>query len=61
VHHLATREELVARVEAVMGMVASDGLRVRVSAEYALTDAARAYADLEGRKTTGKLVFAIRR
>jgi len=59
-HHLATREELVGRVDAVMRMVASGALRVRVSREYALSDAARAYEDLEGRKTTGKLVFAVR-
>lgn len=59
-HHLATREELVSRVDAVMGMVASGTLHVRVSAEYALEDAARAYADLEGRKTTGKLVFKVK-
>jgi len=59
-HHLATREELVSRVDAVMRMVASGALRVRVSREYALSDAARAYEDLEGRKTTGKLVFAVR-
>jgi len=59
-HHLATREELVDRVNAVMRTVASGALRLRISGEYALADAARAYADLEGRKTTGKLVFAVR-
>ena len=58
-HHTATREELGQRVDAVMNMVAAGTLRVRISGEYALTDAAKAYLDLEGRKTTGKLVFAI--
>jgi NADPH2:quinone reductase len=59
-HYLASREELVTRVTDVMAMVASGTLRVRISAEYQLSDAAQAYRDLEGRKTTGKLVFAIR-
>jgi len=59
-HHLATREELVQRVDTVMNMVASGALRVRISGEYALEDAPRAYQDFEGRNTTGKLVFAVR-
>ncbi|HKT81607.1 MAG TPA: zinc-binding dehydrogenase, partial [Vicinamibacterales bacterium] len=59
-HYLASRQELVTRVTDVMAMVASGTLRVRISAEYQLSDAAQAYRDLEGRKTTGKLVFAIR-
>jgi hypothetical protein len=33
-------------------------LRVRIGAEYPLADAARAHADMESRKTTGKLLLA---
>jgi NADPH2:quinone reductase len=43
----------------VMALVASGTLKVRVSA-YPLSDAARAYRDLEGRTSTGKLVLTLR-
>jgi NADPH2:quinone reductase len=59
-HYLATRGELVARVTEVMSLVASGALKVRISAVYPLSEAARAYRDLEGRRTTGKLVLAVR-
>lgn len=59
-HYLATREEIVARVTDVMSLVASGAIKVRISGVYPLSDAAQAYRDLEGRKTTGKLVLAVR-
>jgi NADPH2:quinone reductase len=59
-HYLATREELVTRVNDVMGMIATGTLKVRVSGVYPLGEAAQAYRDLEGRRTTGKLVLAVR-
>ena len=59
-HYLATREELLWRAGEVMRLVASGALTVRIFAAYPLSDAARAYRDLEGRKTTGKLVLAVR-
>jgi NADPH2:quinone reductase len=58
-HYLGTREELVARVTDVMALVATGAIKVRISAVYTLSDAAQAYRDLEGRKTTGKLVLAV--
>jgi NADPH:quinone reductase-like Zn-dependent oxidoreductase len=42
-----------------MSLVASGALKVRVSS-HPLADAARAYRDLEGRTTTGKLVLTVR-
>jgi NADPH2:quinone reductase len=59
-YYLATREELLWRVSDVMTMVVSGALEVRVGGTYALSDAARAYGDLESRKTTGKLLFGVR-
>ncbi len=56
-HHLATREELEWRASEVLGAVADGSLRVEVGGRYALTDAATAYADLEGRRTQGKLLL----
>ncbi len=56
-HHLATREELEWRAGEVLGAVADGSLAVAVGGRYALTDAARAYRDLEGRRTQGKLLL----
>jgi NADPH2:quinone reductase len=59
-HYLATRDELVTRAGEVMELAASGALKVRISATYALADAAQAHRDLESRKTTGKLVLLVR-
>ncbi len=56
-HYTATREELVARSGAVFGMITSGKLRLRIEHTYPLADAQRAPRDLEGRKTTGKLLL----
>ena len=55
--YTATREELSWRAEDVLGAVASGTLDVHVHDRYPLADAARAHADLESRKTTGKLLL----
>ncbi|HEY1678933.1 MAG TPA: quinone oxidoreductase [Candidatus Sulfotelmatobacter sp.] len=55
--YIASREELVARSSAVFGMMAAGKLKLRVEHTYALPDAPRAHRDLEGRKTTGKLLL----
>jgi len=57
VNYIATRDELVARSGAVLGMVASGKLKLRIEHVYPLADAQRAHRDLEGRKTTGKLLL----
>ncbi|WP_392544648.1 quinone oxidoreductase family protein [Oryzobacter telluris] len=56
-HHLATRDELEWRASEVLGAVADGSLRVAIGGRYPLADAATAYADLEGRRTQGKLLL----
>jgi NADPH2:quinone reductase len=55
-HHVATREELLWRAGSVLGRVASGALEVRIGGRYGLDEASRAHDDLEGRRTTGKLL-----
>jgi NADPH2:quinone reductase len=57
VNYIATREDLVARASAVFGMIASGKLRLRAEHSYPLAEAQQAHRDLEGRKTTGKLLL----
>lgn len=56
-HYIATREELVDRSAAVFAMIAAGKLKLRIEHTYPLTEAQRAHRDLEGRKTTGKLLL----
>ena len=56
-HFTATREELLARSGAVFGMIASGKLKLRIAHTYPLSEAQQAHRDLEGRKTTGKLLL----
>jgi NADPH2:quinone reductase len=57
VNYIATREELVARSGAVFGMIAAGKLKLRIEHTYPLAEVQRAHRDLEGRKTTGKLLL----
>jgi NADPH2:quinone reductase len=57
VAYIATRDELLARSAAVFGMIASGKLKLRIEHTYPLAEAQRAHRDLEGRKTTGKLLL----
>lgn len=56
-HHLGTREELEMRAGEVMDWVKSDKLKVHIGATYPLSEAKAAHDDLEGRKTTGKVLL----
>jgi NADPH:quinone reductase len=56
-HYTATREELVARSGAVFGMMSAGKIKLRIEHTYPLAEARRAHSDLEGRKTTGKLLL----
>jgi len=56
-HYIAKREELEQRANDLFAMVLDGKLKVRVHKEYALAEAAQAHRDLEGRKTTGKLLL----
>jgi NADPH2:quinone reductase len=55
--YTATREELEARAGAVLDDVASGELKLRIAHVYQLSDAANAHRDLEGRRTTGKVLL----
>jgi len=56
-HYIATREELVHRADAVLSMIANGKLKLRIAHKYRLADAQQAHRDLEGRKTTGKVLL----
>ncbi len=56
-HYTATREELLWRAESLFSWIGQNNLSVRIGGAYALSDAAQAHRDLEGRKTTGKLLL----
>ncbi len=56
-HYIASREELVMRSGAVFGMIAAGKLKLRIEHMYPLAEAQRAHRELEGRKTTGKLLL----
>lgn len=57
VNYIASREELLARATAVLGMIASGQLKLRIEHTYPLANAQQAHLDLQGRKTTGKLLL----
>lgn len=57
VNYIASREELIARSKAVFDMIASGKLKLRIEHTYPLAEAQRAHRELEGRKTTGKLLL----
>jgi len=56
-HYLATRDELLARAGEVLGWVKTGRLEVRIGHEFPLAQAAEAHRQLEGRKTTGKVLL----
>jgi NADPH2:quinone reductase len=51
------RAELERRAGEVLGWVADGSLKLRTEHLYPLAEAAQAHRDLEGRKTTGKLLL----
>lgn len=56
-HFVRTRDELLWRAGEVFDAIARGELKLRVGAQYSLSDAADAHRDLEGRKTTGSIVL----
>jgi NADPH2:quinone reductase len=57
--YVRTREELEQRAADVFGWAASGDLKVRIGHKYALAEAQQAHRDLEGRKTTGKILLKV--
>jgi NADPH2:quinone reductase len=56
-HYVATRTELEWRAGDVLGWAAKGELKLRTEFMYPLAEAAQAQIDLEGRKTTGKILL----
>jgi len=56
-HYIVTRDDLEARASAIFEMIAAKRLKLRIEYIYPLTEAQQAHRDLEGRKTTGKLLL----
>jgi len=56
-HYCATREELLWRAQDVLGWVLEGKLKVRIHKVYPLAEARQAHQDLEGRRTSGKLLL----
>lgn len=55
--YIITSEELQRRAEAVFNMIRDGKLKLRIEHVYPLSEAQQAHRDLEGRKTTGKLLL----
>ncbi len=55
--YILTSAELQARAGAVFGMIRDGKLKLRIEHVYPLAEVQRAHRDLEGRKTTGKLLL----
>jgi NADPH2:quinone reductase len=58
-HYTATPEELEWRAGEVMQMISAGDLKLRIHNVYPLDEAEQAHRDLEGRKTTGKLLLKV--
>ena len=56
-HYTVTREELEWRANDVLQMIVDGDLKLRIHEVYPLAQAEQAHRDLEGRKTTGKLLL----
>jgi NADPH:quinone reductase len=56
-NYIATAQELQQRAAAVFGMIRDGKLKLRIEHVYPLAQVQQAHRDLEGRKTTGKLLL----
>jgi NADPH2:quinone reductase len=55
--YIASRDELVAAADELFELVLAGVVTAEVRHTYDLADAARAHADLEGRRTSGSIVL----
>jgi NADPH2:quinone reductase len=56
-HYIATTQELRQRAGAVFGMIREGKLKLRIEHVYPLAEVQKAHRELEGRRTTGKLLL----
>jgi NADPH2:quinone reductase len=57
IHYVTSREELQQRAGDVFAMIGAGKLKLRISHIYKLEEVQQAHRDLEGRKTTGKILL----
>jgi NADPH2:quinone reductase len=60
VHYAATREEIQRRTSDLFNWLRSGDLKLRSDYVFALKDAAKAHAELEARRTTGKVLLLVK-
>jgi NADPH:quinone reductase len=58
-HHVRTQKDLEWRSGDVYRWIAEKKLTLRIEHKYRLGEAAQAHRDLQGRKTTGKLMLLV--
>lgn len=59
VHYASDRDELLTRTNELMSWIADGSLTIRIGHRYDLSDAGQAHKDLQGRRTTGKLILTV--
>ena len=55
--YIASREELQTRAAALFDVVRAGKVKIEISKQYRLAEAAQAHRDLESRKTTGSIIL----
>jgi len=58
-NYIASREDLEWRMSDLFRWIGEGKLKINIDKSYPLAEAAQAHRDLEGRKTTGKLLLKI--
>jgi len=56
-HYMADRQELLMRANELFSWIDSGALKLRIDKTFPLSEAAEAHRQLEGRKTTGKVLL----
>jgi NADPH2:quinone reductase len=56
-HYAITREELLQRANDLFNWIATGQLKLRIDKTFPLAEAAEAHRQLEGRKTSGKVLL----
>jgi len=60
IHYAASRDEIQSRTKDLFGWLKSGELKLKHDHVFLLADAARAHAELEARRTTGKVLLQVR-
>lgn len=57
--YIVTREELESYANGILDLIKSGKVKIKIHKIYPLKDAVEAHKDLEGRRTTGKLLLKL--